>query len=98
MTPSLKAAQAELRRRLERIDDMHARAVANLPNGHTWSDVDALEIERCDMAKEAHEDFKAAKDAWDAAMNREIEKAARRSPPMSDADRRTLRRKFDQYD
>jgi hypothetical protein len=65
-TPSLKAAQDELRRRLERIDDMHARAVANLPNGHTWRDLDALEIERCDMALEAHEDFMTAKAEWDA--------------------------------
>lgn len=66
MTPSLKAAQAELRRRLERIDAMHARAVASLPDGHGWADIDRLECERCDMAIEAHEDFKAAKAEWDA--------------------------------
>ena len=66
MTPSLKAAQIELRRRLERIDDMHARALASLPNGHTWSDIDKLEIERCNMALEAHQDFKLAEAEWDA--------------------------------
>jgi hypothetical protein len=64
--PSLKTAQAELRRRLERIDDIHTRAIANLPDGHSWSDIDRLEIERCDMALEAHANFKAAQAAWDA--------------------------------
>ena len=64
--PSLKATQAELRRRLERIDDKHARALANLPDGHTWRDVDALECERCDMAFEAHADFKTAEAGWNA--------------------------------
>jgi hypothetical protein len=66
MTPSLKAAQTELRRRLGRIDNMHAQALANLPDGHTWHDIDLLEIERCEMALEAHEDFKAAEAEWNA--------------------------------
>lgn len=66
MIPSLKRAEAELRRRLERIDDMHSRAVANLGDGHTWHDIDKLEIERCEMVIEAHDDFRAAKADWDA--------------------------------
>ena len=66
MTPSLERARAELRRRLGRIDNMHAQAIASLPDGHTWHDVDLLEIERCEMVVEAHEDFKAAKAEWNA--------------------------------
>ena len=67
MTPSLKkTAQAELKRRLTRIDDMYDRACANLPDGHTWRDIDLLETERCKMAIEAHEDFKASEAEWDA--------------------------------
>lgn len=66
MIPSLKRAQEELRRRLERIDDKHAHAVASLPDGHNWRDIDQLECERCDMALEAHNDFKEAQAEWDA--------------------------------
>ena len=66
MIPSLKAAERELRLRLERIADMHERAIASLPDGHSWSDIDKLGIERCDMAMKAHEDFKQAQVEWEA--------------------------------
>jgi hypothetical protein len=65
-TPSLKAAQDRLRRTLEGIDGAHTRAVANLPAGHSWRDIDELEIKRCDAAVRAHEAFKSAKTEWDA--------------------------------
>ena len=66
MTPSLERARAELSRRLGRIDNMYAQALASLPDGHTWHDVDMLEIERCEMMLEAHADFKAAEAEWSA--------------------------------
>ncbi len=64
MTPSLKAAQAELSRRLDRIDSMHAQALAALSDDHTWRDIDEIEIDRCAMARDAHNDFKAAEAEW----------------------------------
>ena len=73
MTPSLKAAQTELKRRLDRIDSMHARALAGLPDGHTWADIDQLEIERCEMALEAHKDFKIAEAEWEAFVAQDNE-------------------------
>lgn len=66
MTPSLKSAQATLRTALEASDDEYARAVVNLPGGHTWRDINELEIKRCEAAIRAHVDFKAAKAAWEA--------------------------------
>lgn len=66
MTPSLKAARAELSRRLDRIDSMHAQALASLPADHTWRDIDELEIDRCAMALDAHADFKTAEAEWNA--------------------------------
>jgi hypothetical protein len=65
-TPSLKAAQDRLHRTLEGIDDAHTRAIANLPAGHIWTDIDRLEIKRRDAAIHAHQAFKAAKAEWDA--------------------------------
>ena len=70
-TPSLKAAQDRLRRTLEDIDDAHTRAVAALPAGHSWRDIDELEIKRCDAAVHAHQTFKAAKAEWDAYVANE---------------------------
>jgi Xaa-Pro aminopeptidase len=66
-TPSFKAAQDRLRRTLEGVDDAHTRAVANLPPGHSWADIDQLEIKRCDAAIHAHQAFKAEWDAYVAA-------------------------------
>jgi Xaa-Pro aminopeptidase len=65
-TASLKAAQDRLRRTLEGVDDAHTRVVAALPAGHSWRDIDALEIKRCDAAIHAHQTFKTAKAGWDA--------------------------------
>jgi hypothetical protein len=65
-TPSLKAAQDRLRRTLEGIDDAHTLAVAALLAGHSWRDIDELEIKRCDAAIHAHQAFKAAKAEWNA--------------------------------
>ena len=64
MTPSLKTAQQELSRCLGRIDEWHNRQLNALPAGHTWRDIDELEIERCNRALEAHSAFKAAEAEW----------------------------------
>ena len=68
MTPSLKTAQAELSRRLGRIDAWHNRQLDALPAGHTWRDIDELEIERCNRTLDAHADFKAAEAEWNAYL------------------------------
>ena len=58
--PSLRDAERTLSKTLQAIDDWHASARDRLPVGHTWAQIDALEIERCDRAIKAHEEFKRA--------------------------------------
>ena len=58
--PSLRDAERTLSKTLQAIDDWHATAADRLPVGHTWADLDRLEIERCDRATQAHDEFKRA--------------------------------------
>jgi hypothetical protein len=58
--PSLRDAERTLSKALQAIDDWHAATADRLPVGHTWADIERLEIERCDRAIKAHDEFKRA--------------------------------------
>jgi hypothetical protein len=58
--PSMRDAERTLSKTLQAIDDWHADAADRLPVSHTWADIDRLEIERCDRAIKAHDEFKRA--------------------------------------
>jgi hypothetical protein len=44
--PSLRDAERTLSKALQAIDDWHAATADRLPVGHTWADIERLEIER----------------------------------------------------
>jgi hypothetical protein len=57
--PSLKAARARLSTALATADDWHTDALGALPDGHSWRDVDLLDI-RSARHRAAHDTFEAA--------------------------------------
>ena len=58
--PSKRRADADLKQALASIDVWHEAAIDSLPEGHSWSDIDRLEIERCDAAIKAYDAHKLA--------------------------------------
>jgi hypothetical protein len=58
--PSKRRAGADLKHALAAIDAWREAAVDNLPAGHSWSDIDRIEIERCDAVVKAYDAQKRA--------------------------------------